>query len=92
VEDQEVGMAVLGADGDVVPDEVVVFEEAAEAGGEAALAGVALAVEESGLERKVATDAWCTKPLIQLAKCSTVLHGRKNHIPRTASALGPHRG
>src|SRR5690606_8025096 len=39
VEDQEVGVAVFGADGDVVADEVVVFEEAAETGGEAALAG-----------------------------------------------------
>ena len=37
MEDQEVGLAVFRADGDVVPTEVVVFEELAEAGGEAAL-------------------------------------------------------
>src|SRR6185369_9668866 len=43
VEDQEVGMAVLRADGDVVPAEVVVFEELAEACREAALAGGGLA-------------------------------------------------
>jgi len=43
VEDQEVGVAVLRADGDVVPAEVVVFEELAEAGGKAALAGGGLA-------------------------------------------------
>jgi len=43
VEDQEVGVAMLWADGDVVPAEVVVFEELAEAGSEAALAGGGLA-------------------------------------------------
>lgn len=48
VEDQEVGMAVLRTDGDVVPAEVVVFEELAEAGGEAALAGGGLAGEGVG--------------------------------------------
>jgi hypothetical protein len=39
VKDQEVRVLVARADGDVVPTEVVVLEQVAEAGGEAALAG-----------------------------------------------------
>jgi hypothetical protein len=39
VEDQEVGMLMARADGDVVPAEVVIFQQGAKALGEAAFAG-----------------------------------------------------
>lgn len=54
MQDQEIGMLVPRADGEVEPAEVVVFKQGAQAVGKAALAGVG-GLPMPGLERKVAT-------------------------------------
>lgn len=86
---REMGVLRARADLGVVPDEVVVFEEAArrEAKRRSSGGGGGIRAGEESCHWRI-----CTKPLIQLAKCSKVLRGRKNQISRTANDLRPHYG